>query len=171
MSDQRRPYNDERYVHFITFSVYRRRRLLDLDQPKRIVLGVLNHLLDSMAARCVGFVLMPNHVHALIWLPEPGDITRFLHGWKRMSSFRIRQWHAQQAPNYFQGFGPGDKFWQPKSYIFHIHSEAKLREKLDYMHLNPVRAGLVAKAEQWRWSSARWYIYRQSVGVPIAWVE
>ena len=117
--------------------------MLDLDQPKRIVLGVLNHLLIGMSERCVGIVLMPNHVHALIWLPEPTNLERFLHGWKRMSSFRIRKWYAEHAANYFSGFGPGERFWQPKSYIFHIHSERKLREKLDYMHLKPVRAGLV----------------------------
>ena len=114
---------------------------------------------------------MPNHVHALVWLPEPKDLTRFLHGWKRMSSFRIRQWYAEHASNYFADFGPGERFWQPKSYIFHIHSERKLQEKLDYMHLNPVRAGLVLKAEEWRWSSARWYLLRQTVGVPITWME
>ena len=171
MSDQRRRFDDRRYVHFVTFSVYKRRRLLDLDQPKRIVLGVLDHLLKTMSARCVGFVLMPNHVHALVWLPEPKDLTRFLHGWKRMSSFRIRQWYAEHASNYFADFGPGERFWQPKSYIFHIYSERKLREKLDYMHLNPVRAGLVQKAEEWRWSSARWYLLQQTVGVPITWME
>jgi len=171
MSDQRRRFDDRRYVHFVTFSVYKRRRLLDLDQPKRIVLGVLDHLLKTMSARCVGFVLMPNHVHALVWLPEPKDLTRFLHGWERMSSFRIRQWYAEHASNYFADFGPGERFWQPKSYIFHIHSERKLQEKLDYMHLNPVRAGLVLKAEEWRWSSARWYLLRQTVGVPITWME
>jgi putative transposase len=137
--------------------------LLDLDQPKRIVLGVLNHLLDSMSARCVGFVLMPDHVHALTWLPEPEGISRFLHGWKRMSSFRIREWYAAQAPNYFAGFGAGERFWQPKSYVFHVYSERKLREKLDYMHTNPVKAGLVERAEDWRWSSTRWYLRQQTV--------
>lgn len=59
MSDRRRHFEDQRYVHFLTFSVYRRRRLLDLDQPKRIVLGVLNHQLQAMAAKCVGFVSCP----------------------------------------------------------------------------------------------------------------
>jgi putative transposase len=170
MSDQRRRFDDQRYVHFITFSVYRKRRLLDLDRPKRIVLGVLNHLLDAMSAQCVGIVLMPDHVHALVWLPDSRDLTRFLHGWKRMSSFRIRQWYAEQASNYFDGFGPGDKFCQAKSYVFHVYSRRKLQEKLDYMHLNPVRAGLVERAEQWPWSSARWYLCQQSVGVPITWL-
>jgi putative transposase len=171
MSDHRRQFADQQYVFFVTFSVYKRRRLLDADHPKRIVLGVLNHLLESMNARCVGFVIMPDHVHALLWLPQPSELTRLLHGWKRMSSFRIRRWYAEHAPNYFAGFGPGDRFWQAKSYTFHIYREAKLREKLNYIHLNPVRAGLATKAEDWSWSSARWYHRHQTVGVPITWVE
>ena len=171
MSDQRRQFQDQRYFYFITFSVTRRRRLLDLDQPKRFVLGVLNHLLIAMDARCAGFVLMPDHVHALVWLPQPEDLPRFLHGWKRMSSFRIRQWYAEKAANYFSGFGSGERFWQPKSYVFHVYSERKLREQLDYLHLNPVRAGLVQHAEEWKWSSARWYLCHQTVGVPIEWPE
>ena len=171
MSDQRRRFADQQYVFFVTFSVYKRRRLLDLDQPKRIVLGVLNHLLETLAAKCVGFVLMPDHVHALLWLPDPQEITRFLHGWKRMSSFRIREWYATHAANYFVGLGAGERFWQPKSYLFHIYSQRKLLEKLDYMHVNPVKGGLVQRPETWRWSTARWYIRHETVGVPIAWIE
>ncbi|MEO8496784.1 MAG: hypothetical protein ABI614_17075, partial [Planctomycetota bacterium] len=51
MSDQRLHFTDQRYVFFVTFSVYRRRRLLDADHPQRIVLGVLNHLLESLNGR------------------------------------------------------------------------------------------------------------------------
>lgn len=171
MSDQRRRFDDRQYVHFVTFSVDRRRRLLDLDPPKRIVLGVLSHLLKAMDGRWLGFVVMPDHVHALIWLPQPQDLTRFLHGWRRMSRFCIRRWYAAKASNYFAAFGPGERFWQPKSYVFHIYSQRKLNAKLDDMHLNPVRAGLVARADQWPWSSARWYIQGRSVCVPIRWVE
>ncbi len=57
----RRIIDDTLYAHFVTFSVFRRRRLLDHDTPKRIVLGVLNELLEEMDSRCIGFVLMPDH--------------------------------------------------------------------------------------------------------------
>ena len=56
----------------------------------------------------------------------------------------------RMLPTYFTGFGPGERLWQPKSYVFHVYSERKLREKLDYMHTNPVKAGLVQRAEDWR---------------------
>jgi putative transposase len=113
---------------------------------------------------------MPNHVHALVWMPQPDQFPRLVHGWKRMSSFRIRRWYAAHAPAYFQHFGAGDRFWQPKSYVFHLHSESKLREKLVYLHENPVRARLVARAVDWPWSSARWYEQHRSVGVPVQWI-
>jgi putative transposase len=153
------------------FSCDHRRRLLDEDHPKRILLGVLKDQLDAMKAKCVGFVVMPDHVHALVWLPETGQLSRFMHGWKRMSSFRIRSWYRDHQSHYFEGFGEGDRFWQPKYYSFPIYSRQKLEEKMEYIHLNPVRAGLVEKAVDWRWSSARWYEQHRTVGVPIDWIE
>jgi len=114
MSDRRRSFTDPRFVHFLTFSVYKRRRLLDLQQPKRILLGVLNHQLEALSSRCVGFVVMPDHIHALVWLPDSDELRRFVHGWKRMSRFTIRCWYNAHAPNYFADFGLGDRFWQPK---------------------------------------------------------
>ena len=53
---------------------------------------------------------------------------------------------------------------------FEIYSEAKLEEKLRTIHSNPVRAGVVAKTVDWKWSSARWYEQGKSVGVALGWV-
>jgi putative transposase len=53
---------------------------------------------------------------------------------------------------------------------FQIYSRQKLEEKLTYIHQNPVRAGLVDRAADWRWSSARHYEDGRTVGVPITWV-
>jgi putative transposase len=167
----RRIIDDQLYVHFITFGCYKRRHLLSLDQPKRIVLGVLNQELRRLDAKCIGFVVMPNHVHALVWFPQPGCLSRFLHEWKRHSSRLIRDWYCRQQLHYFEDFEVGIRFWQPKYHAFEIWERAKIEEKLDYIHSNPVHAGLVAKAVDWPWSSARWYLERKSVGVPIDWVD
>ena len=50
-------YDDELHAHFVTFSCYRRRRLLDHDRAKRIVLGVLNSQLTGAARRVLGLSL------------------------------------------------------------------------------------------------------------------
>ncbi len=72
--------------------------------------------------------------------------------------------------HYADNVGPDDPFWQPKYYPFNLYSEGKVREKLRYMHENPVRAGLVACPCDWAFSSARYYEQGRSVGVPIRWI-
>ncbi len=44
--------------------------------------------------------------------------------------------------------------WQPSFYDFNIYSESKLHQKVEYIHWNPVRAGLCKRPEDWPWSSA-----------------
>ena len=171
MSDKRRIIDDQLYAHFITFSCDRRRRLLDMDHPKRLLLGQLNRLLVTHRAKCLGFVIMPDHVHSLIWFSETGQLSGFLQQWKRDSSTSIRKWYATNQVAYVEKHGLGTRLWTPKYYSFAVYSTAKVEEKLTYMHMNPVRAGLVEKAVDWKWSSARWYERRQSVGVPISWID
>jgi putative transposase len=168
---KRRIDDNELYAHFITFSCYHRRRLLDSDQAKRIVLGVLNDELKSHSAKCVGFVIMPDHVHAIVWFPKSNQLSHFVKEWKRKSSSLLNEFIRSKFPHYTASFSDTEPIWQPKYYVFHIYTQHKLREKVTYMHMNPVRAGLVERDIDWPWSSARWYAFGKSVGVPIHWIE
>ena len=170
MSKPRRV-DDALYVHFITFSCYHRRRLLDHDQPKRILLGVLNEELQKFEARCVGFVIMPDHVHALIWFSKTGHLSQFMQQWKGRSSKGTKEFLYRTMPEYTSKFPKTDPIWQVRFYSFEIYTTAKIEEKLNYMHMNPVRAGLVQMPTEWRWSSARWYIEGRTVGIPIQWLD
>ena len=165
---KRKIYDRERHAHFVTFSCYKRRRLLDHDRAKRIVLGALNAQLRRLQGLCVGFVVMPNHVHAILWFAEPGELIEAMKQWKRMSSFRINQLYRDQLMQYRQHTAAADPIWQAKYHDFNVYSRRKLEEKLNYMHQNPVKAKLVARANQWPWSSARWYEDGRTVGVPIS---
>lgn len=49
------------------------------------------------------------------------------------------------------------KIWQPSFYDFNIYSDKKLEEKMNYIHWNPVRAGLCENPEDWPWSSYNFY--------------
>jgi hypothetical protein len=49
--------------------------------------------------------------------------------------------------------------WQARFYDFNVWTKRKRIEKLRYMHRNPVKRGLVASPEQWRWSSFRSYMF------------
>lgn len=163
---KRRVYDREGHTHFVTFSCYKRRRLLDHDRAKRMVLGALNAQLRRLAGSCFGFVLMPDHVHAILKFPEPDELSEALKQWKRTSSFRIHKLLQDELTEYRRATAD-DPVWQARFYDFNLYSRKKIEEKLTYMHLNPVRARLVERAVDWRWSSARWYEEGRSVGVPI----
>jgi putative transposase len=91
-----------------------------------------------------GYVLMPEHVHLLISEPNQASLSIAIQVLKQQSS---RQLKSPDEP----------QFWQRRYYDFNVWSQAKIREKLNYMHYNPVARGLVAEPEDWPWSSFRHY--------------
>ena len=165
---KRRIYDDERHAHFVTFSCYKRRRLLDPDRSKRIAIGTLGSRLTKQKGICIGFVVMPDHVHALVWFDKTGQLSLFMDKWKDQSSSRIKDLFRREHSDYWVKVEEDDPVWQPRYYGFNVFSEEKILEKLDYMHLNPVRAGLVDDPCDWSSSSARWYLQGKSVGLPIS---
>jgi putative transposase len=166
----RKIYDTEGHAQFVTFSCYKRRRLLDPDVCKRIVIGTLGSQLAKQQGVCIGFVIMPNHVHALVWFHETEQLSNFDQVWKQRTSVQIKQQYAGCLAKYAKTIDSTDPEWTPKYYPFNVFSETKVFEKLQYMHEDPVRAGLVARPVDWPWSSARWYEDGRSVGVPIGWV-
>jgi len=87
--------------------------------------------------------------------------------WKQRSSVRIKKLMKNDLKNYLTHIDERDPIWQSRYYSFNIFSMKKLKEKIDYMHENPVRAGLVLHSEDWAYSSARHYLSGKSVGLPI----
>jgi REP-associated tyrosine transposase len=59
------------------------------------------------------------------------------------------------------------RFWQPRFYDFNVYSRKKKREKLEYMHANPVKRGLVQNPASWTWSSYLFYVKGEAGLVPI----
>jgi putative transposase len=144
---------------------------LDHDWGKRVVLGVLNSQLTRRNARCVGFVVMPDHVHTIVWFPAAGQLSVFVQQWKRLTSYQISRLVRSKLLHYATKIKGDQPFWQAKYYCFNLYNEEKVREKLTYMHENPVRAGLVRTPSEWVFSSARYYEQGRSVGVPIRWIS
>jgi len=67
---KRRIHGEGTYVHYVTFSCYKRRKLLLPDVCKRIVIGTLGSQFRRQNGMCLGFVIMLDHVHAMVWFPE-----------------------------------------------------------------------------------------------------
>ena len=154
-------------LHFVTFSTYQRRQFLSPDRTRTIVVEVLQSCLERHHAHCCGFVVMPNHIHAILSVAHDSTIAAFLLAWKKTSSFRIKRFYAQELTNY-RGLCPKNcPVWQAKFYDFLLESDKKFIEKIGYMHDNPVTAGLCSTLIDWRWSSARFYELQEDIGVKI----
>jgi putative transposase len=167
---KRRIYDSEQHAQFVTFGCYRRRRLLDHPRMRDALVAILADKLQTYHGLCSGFVIMPEHVHAIVWFRKTGELSRFMKSWKQTSSLKLKSMLRGLLPNYARLCASSDPFWQPKYYPFNLYSARKAREKLDYMHLNPVAAGLVRLAVDWKWSSARYYEWGEPVGVPLRWI-
>jgi putative transposase len=61
---RRKLFDSENHAYFVTFSCYRRRKILDHDRAKQIVIHYLVAQLNNQSGTCTGFVIMPDHVHA-----------------------------------------------------------------------------------------------------------
>jgi len=134
-------YQDQRCLHFITFSCYQRRKLLD-SAAREIFEDELERVRRWYGCYVSGYVVMPEHVHLLISEPERGELSVVMQMLKQITSRQLR---------------PSDLpcFWQVRYYDFPVWSEKKRVEKLRYIHRNPLRRGLCERAEDWAWSSFR----------------
>jgi putative transposase len=110
--------------------------------------------------RVYAFVVMPELVHLLISEPERGTVANAMQSLKISSAKRGRQANAVSDP--------AIPFWQKRYYDRNEWDHKEFIEKRKYIHLNPVRRGLVAKPEDWKWSSYRHYASGVSCGVEIA---
>ena len=164
---ERRILNLPGQPHFLTFSTYQRSRFLDSPETRDIVLEILQKCLISHQACCVGFVIMPNHVHAIISGGEGFAISPFVQVWKKTSSYRIKRFFTRELGRYAELCPEGSPIWQARFYDFNIETDQKLNEKLEYMHNNPVTAQLVESSTEWNWSSARYYGLGDLVGVTV----
>jgi putative transposase len=147
-------------LHFITFSCYRRQPLLESARPRDLFLRVLEQVRRRYQCMVLGYVVMPEHVHLLISEPQKKNASTVIQALKLGFARRIL---AQRRR---RNLGQGTLFddaprhiWQARFYDFNIWTARKRIEKLQYMHRNPVKRGLVESPEMWRWSSYRSYAF------------
>ena len=140
-------------LHFITFSCHQRRPYLNAPKTKQVIEDMLETLRIRHDFAILGYVLMPEHVHLLMTEPKIGTLASTLRVLKGETSKLLR--------------GNRKHFWLPRYYDLNIFTEAKRIEKLKYMHRNPVTRELVAKPEDWPWSSFLAYATRQPCHITI----
>ena len=164
-------YYGQQHLHFITCSCYRRLPLLRSVRAKNTFAKILSQVRQRYGFALVGYVVMPEHIHLLIGEPARGTPSTVMQVLKQRVSHRLRRKRrasCAQLPLRFDRAGEAlPRFWQLRFHDFNVWSHKKRVEKLQYMHLNPVKRGLALHPKDWPWSSFSFYSKRQPGLVPI----
>ncbi len=160
-------------------SAVRRAHIFRRDVIKRVLVDSLNTGRILGQYDLLAFVIMPNHIHTITRCLDnhgPGDVTRELK--KATANLIIRQYEAEDnqpvleflASNVARQEKQDYAVWEDEYQAKHVLSAAFLRQKLDYIHNNPIQAhwALAETAEDYVWSSARYYLTAGRALIPLS---
>jgi putative transposase len=159
-------------AHKLTFSCYRRLKMLSRDRTRLWLIEALDAARHKHDFELWAYVIMPEHAHVLLYPRraeyDTGAIRQL-----------IKQPVGQKAINWLKSNDPAwlnelrkisadgrvhHHFWQPGGgYDRSIVKPETAWAAVEYIHNNPVRRGLVEGPTDWAWSSARWYVGEEHV--------
>ena len=178
MPNAYRVFTDKNYAYFVTWTVVNWLPLFAEAVYRQIVLDSLSYLRTDKQTQLNAFVVMSTHIHAVLWPDEGINLSDVTRDFKRFTSRKIsKEAERQGATELILSFKNARnenraqdvstyQVWQEGSHPEAIFTEKFAKQKIDYIHLNPVRAGLVQLAHEWLFSSARAYILGEETYPP-----
>ena len=166
-------YDEPGQVHCLTFSCFRRQPLFRGQRAPAWFCEVLDAARRKEPFDLWAWVIMPEHVHVVLW-PHPGSrIGRVLRFLKRPLTDRAIVWVRANAPDFLPRLAAthadgtvSHHFWQAGGgYDRNLRSVSEVHEKITYIHHNPVHRGLVDHPRDWPWSS--WRAWHEGVEEPL----
>ena len=149
-------------ARFLTFSCYRRMQLLSKDRSRMWLIESVQAARQKHAFDLWAWVIMPEHVHLLIWPRLPGyETKRILAHIKRPVGQKAIAWLKVESPAFLERLTVRNvnrtyrHFWQPgPGQDRNVYGADTAHQLVEYIHGNPVRRGLVRRTDDWPWSSA-----------------
>jgi putative transposase len=148
-------------AHFITSTVVAWLPVFTTHACCDILVRSFAYCREHKGLRIYAWVVLDNHFHAIVTAPE---LAKTLADLKKFTVREIvaqlqsegREWLLNQLRYFRAAHKQASTYqvWQEGSHPQAITSDAMMERKLDYLHNNPVKRGVVASAEHWRYSSA-----------------
>ncbi len=159
-------FNNPGHAHLLTFSCQKRMPLLTEESRLQALARSIDSATLKYDFRLAAFVFMPEHVH-LVLVPSAGeyDISKLLSAIKRPFSYRVKRELELSADPLLSALTvrerPGRstfRFWlEGGGHDRNIVVPAGILKSAEYIHNNPVRRGLCASPDEWKWSSWKYY--------------
>ena len=114
-------------------------------------------------AALLAYVIMPNHLHFIIYFSEENKLSAYLRDFKKYTSLQIRTELQQSQPELarqlaYEHRSQHHKVWMDRFDDVCLYTRPVCETKLEYIHNNPVKAGLVADPLDYKYSSAKFYL-------------
>ena len=157
--------NEPGHAHELTFSCYRRHRFFQAERTCLWLSEAISAARSRLDFAVWAYVFMPDHVHLLIYPRRSQyDISAILKSIKEPVGRRALAYLKESRPDWLprltrvRGGRRERLFWQSGGgYDRNVTDPQTLGKIIDYLHMNPVRRGLVERTADWLWSSAGWY--------------
>lgn len=152
-------------LHFVSGNFLDRLPVFNQQRCCMSFIDTLATLLNEWPCKLIAYVLMPDHTH-LIVNPKDGRIREFIGKLKSLSARAI----VQTAHGIHFKFDPEESshlVWQESFKATPLWSAWMIWQKINYIHANPVKAGLVNSAKDYRWSSFRSFYSRDEVDLKV----
>src|SRR5262249_25669537 len=159
-------------LHYVTGNFINRLQVFTDPACCRGFLNQLHDINQGWPAKLFACVLMPDHFH-LISNPRDGRIKEFIGELKGLSAKAIIS--SDQSFGFPDHGDEGQQVWQQSFKAMPLWSGWMIWQKINYIHANPVKAGLVKSAKDYDWSSLRSFYSRDDGPIAIdrewAWPE
>lgn len=166
---------DQSSTHFLTFTVMGWIDIFSRKRYKDIIIDSLNYCKQNKGLQIGGYVIMTNHIH-FIWTAENNNLSDVVRDFKTFTSKAIlksiqeepesrKDWLLYMFKFYANRTNENEvfKLWTSNNHPEAIYSKEFLISKLNYIHQNPVRAGIVAEPEHYIYSSATNYTNNKGI--------
>ena len=156
-------------LHFVTLQVVEWVDVFSRQKYRDIIIENLTYCQKNKGLELFGWVIMSNHIHLLI-KSKTMELSNILRDFKSYTSKKIieeidtcnesrKEWMLKifKDAAFKHKRNSEYQFWTHENHAEYIYSNKFIEQKLDYIHNNPVRAGIVENPEEYRYSSARDY--------------
>ena len=171
---------DDAIPHFVTFTVVGWIDVFTREQYKEILTQSLQHCIEHKGLLLHAWVIMTNHVHLII-SSDTVKLEHIVRDVKKFTSKQIikaiqeneKESRKEWMLNIFSFTGKNNnsnkdfQFWKQDYHPMELNTKEKMKQRLDYLHENPVRSGLVWEPSHYKYSSAIDYYTDQHGLLPV----
>ena len=162
---------NQQAIYFITFAVIEWVDVFSRQEYKDIILKSLEHCQRTKGLKIYSWVIMTNHIHFIVSTREGFELSNTLRDFKKYTSVEIiramqnnnaesrREWMLEifKKAGKQNSRNTSFQFWRQDNHPIELNGNKMISQKIEYIHNNPVKAGIVKNAEDYLYSSVKDY--------------